>query len=57
MNKILLTLALVADIALVVNVYRHWDDPPPPEINIQINCQTHRGHTVCLAHNPIKEKL
>ena len=56
MNKVLIALAFIADVALVVNVWRHWDDPPPPQIDIRIDCQTHRGHTVCLAHNPIGEE-
>ncbi len=51
MNKLLIVLAVIADVALVVNVYRHWED----KVNIQINCTTNKGHTVCLAHNPIEE--
>jgi hypothetical protein len=36
MNKVLIILALVADVALVANVVHHWDNRP--EINIGVEC-------------------
>lgn len=54
MNKVLIALALIADAALVVNVVHHWS-PVEPKTTFQINCQTDKGLTVCLAHNDVKE--
>ena len=54
MNKFVIILAVIADTALVANVYRHWEDKPP-ELTFQINCNTSKGVTVCLAHNDVKE--
>ena len=36
MNKVLILLALIADVALVANVVHHWDNRP--EINIGVEC-------------------
>jgi hypothetical protein len=36
MNKVLIILALIADVALVANVLHHWDSKP--QINIGVEC-------------------
>jgi hypothetical protein len=36
LNKVLIILALIADVALVANVVHHWDNKP--QINIGVEC-------------------
>jgi hypothetical protein len=50
MNKILIALALIADIALVINVVHHWERKP---VLIGIECHTTKTTTLNCA---IKEE-
>ena len=51
----LVVLAVIADVALVVNVYRHWNDKPP-EIIIGITCQSSGKMVNCMAYNKAEEE-
>ena len=52
MNKLLVILALIADVALIVNVWRHWDDNN--KVVIQLSCTAQKGHINCMVGEPFK---
>jgi hypothetical protein len=42
LNKLILALAVIADIALVVNIHRHWDDGQAARI--ETSCRQPKTH-------------
>ena len=43
MNKVVVVLALIADVALCVNVWRHWDDGA----RVDVYCKPDKANTSC----------
>ena len=50
MNRIIIALAVVADIALVVNIHRHWDDGRA--IQVEVLCHSTGKIVNCISHSP-----
>jgi hypothetical protein len=51
MKAISLLLLTILTTTLALHTHRQWN----AEVRIEINCTTHRGHTVCLAHSTSPE--
>jgi len=48
-NKILIILALIADVALVANVIHHWDSRP--QIHVAVECHSIGNKLACAIVN------
>jgi hypothetical protein len=49
-TKLLIAFEIFVGAAIIAGIVHHWEKP----VNVfQIDCQTDRGHTVCLAHNDV----